>query len=132
MRFLLYIEGGGIFMFSIDGWSFFLIGLATFRLTRLIVFDKITEMLRMPFFDEVEEVNPAGDKEVYLVPKQGKFKRWIGELLSCYWCTGIWVSLFLVFLYSFYPIIAEPFIVILAVAAIGAIIETIISAFLGK
>lgn len=36
-------------MFSIDGWSFFLIGLATFRLTRLIVFDKITEMLRMPF-----------------------------------------------------------------------------------
>jgi hypothetical protein len=115
-----------------DGWLFFLMSLAVFRLTRLIVFDKITEFLRMPFLDEIEEKDEEGNIEIYLVPKQKGIRKWFGELLNCYWCTGIWVSIFLVVFYHFYPTIAEPIIVILAVAACGAILETLNSFLLDK
>jgi Protein of unknown function (DUF1360) len=77
---------------NIDLLSFTLLALASFSLTRLIVFDKITEFLRDPFFDEIEEENEDGTMEVYYLPKATPIKNFIGELLSCYWCTGVWVS----------------------------------------
>ncbi|WP_409253456.1 DUF1360 domain-containing protein [Bacillus sp. SCS-153A] len=101
-------------------------GLAVFRLTHLIVYDKITEFLRAPFFDEVEEMDEAGNSEIYLVPKKGKVKGWIGELLSCHWCTGIWSAAGLYGLYIFFPVAAEPLIVIMAAAGIASILETFI------
>ena len=69
------------------------LGLAVFRLTRLIVFDKIMEPFRRPFFTEIEEKDEQGKVEIYLIPKEKGIRSWIGELLSCYWCTGFWVSL---------------------------------------
>lgn len=107
-----------------------IIGFATFRLTRLIVFDKLMETLRTPFFDEVIEENDLGEKEIYLIPKKSGIRHWIGELLSCYWCVGIWVSAFLVFMYWIFPTIGGALIVIMAIAGIGSIIETAISKML--
>lgn len=104
-----------------------LLGLASFRLTRLIVFDKITEPLRRPFFKEIEEKNEEGIPEIYLVPKEKGLSGWVGQLLSCFWCVGIWSSLFLVVLYQAHLFIGELLILILAVAAVGSIIEVIIS-----
>ncbi|RFU64106.1 DUF1360 domain-containing protein [Peribacillus glennii] len=108
-----------------------LLGLASFRLTRLIVFDKITEFLRSPFFDEIEEIAEDGTSEVYLIPKKTGLKRWLGELLSCYWCTGIWVSMFLAALHLFGPTFGDYIIFVLAIAAIGSIIETFVSKMVG-
>ncbi|MDE3838244.1 sporulation protein [Bacillus methanolicus] len=113
-------------------WNVILMGLASFRLTRLIVFDQITYFFRKPFFDEITEINQNGENEVYLEPKQYGFKKWMGELLSCYWCTGIWVSMFVIFLYFFAPVAGKVIILIMAVAAIGSIIEVIISKILGN
>lgn len=104
-----------------------LLGLASFRLTRLIVFDKITEPLRRPFFEEIEEKDEDGKVEVFLVPKEKGLRGWLGQLLSCFWCVGIWSSLFLVVLYLEHVFIGEILILILAVAAVGSIIEVIIS-----
>ena len=115
-------------MFSGFGFETILIlGLASFRLTRLIMFDKIMEFLRSPFFDEVRE-----EDEVYLIPKPRGVRKWIGELLNCYWCTGIWISSALLCGYNFFPVISIPVILILAIAAIGAILETVISKWLGQ
>lgn len=102
--------------------EFILLGLAVFRLTRLIVFDKITEFIRKPFFDEVEETE-NGIQEVYYIPKPAGVKKFIGELLSCYWCTGIWASAFLAAFFYITPRIAEPVIVFLAAAGFAAIVE---------
>ncbi|EIJ81827.1 hypothetical protein PB1_02770 [Bacillus methanolicus PB1] len=113
-------------------WNVILMGLASFRLTRLIVFDQITYIFRKPFFDEITEVNKNGENEVYLAPKQHGFKKWMGELLSCYWCTGIWASIFVIYLYFFASFTGKVIILILAVAAIGSIIEVIISKILGN
>ncbi|MGE7761033.1 DUF1360 domain-containing protein [Peribacillus sp. NPDC097895] len=110
---------------------FLILGLASFRLTRLIVFDKIMEPLRRPFFNEIEEKNEAGDVEIYLLPKERGLLGWGGQLLSCFWCVGVWVSLFLVFLYLNRWFLGDVLILILAVAAVGAIIEVTISKIMG-
>ncbi|NRD78453.1 DUF1360 domain-containing protein [Bacillus sp. BRMEA1] len=112
--------------------NFFILSLACFRLTRLIVFDKITEFIRAPFYDEVREVNPDGEEEVYYIPKQTGIKHFFGELLSCYWCTGIWMASAIVIVYYLFPAFSAPVIVILAVAGFGAIIEAIVQHFIEK
>lgn len=109
------------------------LGLAAFRLTRLIVFDKIMEPFRRPFFSEIEEKDvETGQVEIYLIPKEKGIRGWIGELLSCYWCTGFWVSLCLTFFYLTHTKIGEIFIFIFAVAAVGSLIEVIVSKVLGN
>lgn len=109
-----------------------LLGLAAFRLTRLIVFDKIAEPFRRPFFTEVEEKDSKGHTEIYLVPKENGIRHWIGELLSCYFCTGFWVSLFLTFLYFSHWKIGEFLVILFAVAAVGSVIEVLVSKWLGN
>jgi hypothetical protein len=100
--------------------------IASFRLTRLIVFDKITAFIRRPFHKEVEEINDEGVVEVYIEMKGSGLRAWIGELLSCYWCTGVWCSAFLYGIWLIWPVGAEPLLVILAIAGLAGIIETII------
>lgn len=109
-------------------FSFFLLSLAVFRLTRLIVFDQITSFLRAPFMEEVEETDENGLTEVYLIPKRHGFRGWIGQLISCYWCTGIWMSILLIVMQWTIPVVGDPLVILLAVAGLAAIIETIIQA----
>lgn len=104
-----------------------IISLASFRITRLFVFDKITENLRSPFFDEMME-----EGEIFLVPKPKGVRKWIGEMISCYWCTGIWVSAALVIGYTYLPSFFIPLIIIFAVAAIASVVETGIGKWLGE
>ncbi|WP_286231262.1 DUF1360 domain-containing protein [Neobacillus mesonae] len=113
-------------MENITFFQLLTLALASFRLTRLLVFDKITEFIRTPFFDEIEEENEAGEQEIYYIPKQSGIKRFFGELLSCYWCTGIWAAIFIVGFYLFFPVYSGPIILILAVAGMASLIETII------
>jgi hypothetical protein len=101
-------------------------GLASFRLTRLLVYDKITAFLRDLFIKEIEEIDENGEKSIYLVPKDGWFREFFGELLSCYWCTGIWSSIALYTLYCLLPSIAVPLLFVLAISGIAAIIESIL------
>jgi hypothetical protein len=111
---------------NIDLLTFIILGLACFRLTRLIVFDKITEFLRQPFFDEITEENEDGTVEVYYLPKSTSIKKFIGELLSCYWCTGVWISAAVVAGYLFLPALFVPIILVFAVAGLAAILESVV------
>lgn len=109
-----------------NGFEFFLLAFASFRLTRLIVFDKITEFLRRPFHETVVETLPDGTVEEYIVIKGKGLQKWIGELLSCHWCTGVWSAIFLYTLYHFKRELAEPLILILAIAGVAAVVETVV------
>jgi hypothetical protein len=111
---------------ELDIVKIFIIGLAAFRLTRLFVFDKITEFIRKPFFEEISEVDEEGNEIIFYMVKDKGIKHFFGELLSCHWCTGIWVSIGLVILDYFIPVISNFVLMVLCVAAIGSIIETII------
>ncbi len=108
-------------------WGEFLIlAFASFRLTRLMVFDKITGFIRRPFHREVEEINENGESEIYIEIKGKGLRAWIGELLSCYWCTGIWCTAILYGLWLIWPLGAEPLIIILAIAGLAGMIESIV------
>ncbi|WP_042455347.1 DUF1360 domain-containing protein [Neobacillus dielmonensis] len=107
-----------------------ILSLASFRLTRLVVYDKITEFIRAPFFDEIEEENEEGEREIFYIPKKVGIQHFFGELLSCYWCTGIWTTGAIIFFHYQFPSWSGPVILILAVAGMAAILETIVQRFL--
>jgi hypothetical protein len=111
---------------ELDIVKIFIIGLAAFRLTRLFVFDKITEFIRKPFFDEISEVDEEGNEIVLYMVKEKGIKHFFGELLSCHWCTGLWVSIGLVMIDYYIPVVSYFLLMVLSVAGIGSIIETII------
>jgi hypothetical protein len=100
---------------------------ACFRLTHLIVNDKITEFLRRPFHDTIEEELPDGTTETFIVIKGTGLRYWIGELLSCHWCTGMWSAAAIYAAYYIIPEISMPAITVLAIAGFASSIQAIIS-----
>ncbi|MBM7571187.1 DUF1360 domain-containing protein [Aquibacillus albus] len=107
-------------------FSFILLGIATFRLTHLLVFDEITSFIRAPFHEIKEEVLDDGRVEEVISIKGEGLRRFIGELLSCHWCTGVWCACFLYFGFMYIPSIFIPLIVILAVAGVASFIEVVL------
>ncbi|GER67382.1 membrane protein [Weizmannia acidilactici] len=114
-------------MYMSDWCVFMLMAFASFRLARLIVYDKITAFLRKPFHEEVEETEPDGSKATYIILKGKGLRRWIGELLSCYWCTGIWCAVLIYVLWLFFPQVGEPLITVLAIAGLAGLIESVLA-----
>ncbi len=99
---------------SIPVFDFILIGLATFRLIHLFVYDYITGYIRQYF----EKFRTGPGKTV-------------SNLLSCSWCTGIWVALFISFFYFITPI-AWYVIFIIALAGVGTFIDLIAERIMGE
>lgn len=107
-------------------FEFILLVLASFRLTRLIVYDSITEFLRSPFHQAVEDQLPDGTTETYVIIKGRGIRYWIGELLSCHWCTGIWSTVFIYVSFILWPVIVSPIVTILAIAGSASILQNMI------
>ncbi|MBR2568195.1 MAG: DUF1360 domain-containing protein [Paenibacillus sp.] len=114
-------------MWTLDGITFLLLFLAAYRLTRLIVFDDITSFIRKPFIEEKFELNDKGMLVAVIEQKGGAFHRFMGKLLSCYWCTGVWASAAVVLLYLVVPdVVSTPLIWILAIAGAAGILESFV------
>jgi hypothetical protein len=107
-------------------YSLVLFILASFRLTRLVVHDKITSFIRKPFIDEIT-LEENGVPVTYLKVKGKGLQKFIGELLSCTWCSGIWCTAILIGIVVFIPPIGEFFVLLLAIAGGAGVIETIVS-----
>ncbi|MDE1451435.1 DUF1360 domain-containing protein [Bacillus sp. GM2] len=101
--------------------TFTMLILASYRLTHLIVFDKITEFIRKPFMKKKQTVDEQGHVETKKVPKSN-----FGYLLNCYWCAGIWCALIIAVGYLIVPKTIFPLILILSVAGGQAILETLV------
>ncbi len=71
-----------------------LLGVATYKLSRLISSDRVTSPLRAPF---TEYVAPAGASEVKEKVRGTGLQRAIGDLLTCPFCLGPWVATALTF-----------------------------------
>jgi hypothetical protein len=97
--------------------------LASYRLTHLIVFDEITSFLRDPFLRISYVADEGGQIQRQIEILGTGWRYWIGKLLSCYWCVGIWSSAFFVLVYLYVPALF-PLHVIFAVAGAAAILET--------
>jgi hypothetical protein len=111
------------FMFEINLIDLIVIILAAFRLTHLIVFDEIAAFIRNPFISVIEKEDSAGNKDIVIEIKGKGIRHFIGGLLSCYWCTGFWVSLGTILTYFYLPIL-YPVLLIFAVAGAASVIES--------
>jgi hypothetical protein len=116
---------------AINVFDFTLIILASFRITRLFVYDAVTQFVRHWFLDEivVDENMYEDAKEILVmrkIPSEGP-RRVMFQLLSCPWCFGLWASLWVSFLYFATPFAWFP-ILVLAVAGVATLLQLIANA----
>ena len=81
----------------------FIMSLATYRLTRILVFDKIFKLFR-------DFIRSRSGWKVFYVIK---------EIITCPWCAGVWVAMTIVILYYFVPF-GKLFIYILAISGVAS------------
>lgn len=106
---------------NLSWMTYIMLILASYRLTHLIVFDKITEFIRNPFMKKTIVTEHDGQTHSKMVPKN-KF----GYLLNCYWCAGIWSAIILGTSYLLFPRLSKKGIFILSIAGAQAILETFV------
>lgn len=80
--------------------DFAMLGLAAFRMGRLVAYDKVAEPLRAPFTHTVKDESGAGET---VVAAGSRPRESLGELLSCPICAGTWISAGLVYGLQFLP-----------------------------
>jgi len=80
---------------EISFFDYFIMTLATWRLTRLFVYDHVTKWLREQFYD-VSKVGRA------LLLEKAKYgpRRTLADLFSCPWCMSVWMALLVIVSYQ--------------------------------
>lgn len=106
----------------VELFDFLLIILATFRLTRLFVYDKILQFFRDWFSERREIIADTGDVVIERVTPPRGPRRTMSELLGCPWCAGMWFGAFVAFFYFLTPF-AWFFIFILAVGGVATLVQ---------
>lgn len=102
---------------SLTFFDLTLIALASFRLTRLFVYDSITKFFREQFWDAKE----SRGKVVLAKPERGP-RRTLADLLSCPWCFGLWATAAVTFFYLLSSFAYFP-ILLLALAGVATLLQ---------
>ncbi len=95
----------GGYLSAVSPFDAILMSLAAFRVTRLVVYDKISKWFRDLF---------AGSTN--------GFMRTVEDLLNCPWCIGFWSALIIVVCYFIFPW-AWSVILFLAIAGAGSFMQ---------
>lgn len=102
---------------DITPFEFAILSLAAFRLTRLVVYDKITAFFREQFYN----AKTLKTSVVLEKPKSGP-RRTLADLLSCPWCFGMWAGATVVFFFELTPYAYYP-ILMLAISGVGTLLQ---------
>ena len=114
-------EINGEFPASISLFDFVLLSLAAFRVTRLVVYDKIARWFRELFAD-TREFSENGIIFVEVKPYGTGIRHTVHDLLQCPWCIGVWSALIVTFFYFVYPW-AWFVILFLAIAGVSSLLQ---------
>jgi hypothetical protein len=104
--------GPGLEAFQLSAMQLVLLSLATYRLGRLIAYDRVMEPLRQAFTETLPD--PTGSGETVEAKGQG-FQLSLGQLICCPICAGTWVAAGLVYLLYLFP---APVMVFLTMTAV--------------
>jgi len=107
---------------GIDLAGALLITLATFRLIRLFVYDKITRFFRDLFLQKAVIGEGAVEGVIIRQKYVSGPMRTISDLLSCPWCFGIWAAFMVSFFYFLTPFAWYP-LFFLAVAGVASLLQ---------
>lgn len=94
-----------------------LISLASFRFTRMFVYDNMTKFIREQFLD----TKMVRNKITLVKPVTGP-RRTLADLVGCPWCFGVWATTCVTFFYLLTPLAYVP-ILILALASIATMLQ---------
>jgi len=117
---LLYAWRGS-FPGSVPIFDAVLMAFAAFRITRLLVYDKIARWFRELFAERVEYLSD-GLTYVEIRPLGRGVRHTIHDLLQCPWCIGFWGSLAVSWFYFMFPW-AWYVIFFLALAGMGSLLQ---------
>lgn len=106
-----YIQYKNFNLGNLRFFDFLLMGLATYRVTRLLLYDKVFDFIREPIIKNKADTG---------------FNKSAGYLLTCPWCVSIWMSGFSFTIYVLFPF-GKMIIIMLAVAAIASFFHLVIS-----
>lgn len=93
-----------------------LLGVATFRLSRLLTRDKVTSFLRAPF-TRFEGTAPSAELDER--PRGEGARRTVGELASCPFCAGQWAATALGAMYLADPALGRAVAAVLSAVALS-------------
>jgi hypothetical protein len=99
-----------------------LMGLSTYRLGRMIAYDRVTEPVRLFFTETVPDASGAGET---VVPAGQGARNAIGQLLSCPICSGTWVAAALVYAFHFFEAPTRMFMAIIASTALAELLDAL-------
>lgn len=100
---------------SMKDWG--LLTLATFRLSRMLAYDKVMETYRSPVVETVPHDSGAGETTQARRDATG-FRKALGEMIACPVCNGTWISALLVYGMCFAPNLTRTLVTIMS--AVGA------------
>ncbi len=100
----------GIRIEKMDFLTLLILMLATYRLTRIIVYDKVMKIFR----DLIKSIEGTGI---------GNSMR---TIVTCPWCAGVWVALFVVVVFFLIPF-GEIFIYIMAISGVGTFVQLVVN-----
>lgn len=104
-----------------------MMGFATYRLGRLVAYDKVMEAFRSMFAQTVPDPSGAGES---VEPRRGSgVQEAIGELLCCPICVGTWVAAGLVYALQLAPRPARVFLSITSAIGIAELLNAATEAF---
>lgn len=108
--------------------QFVVLVLATFRITRLVVADRLTQWVRdLCAIVSVSTDTTTGAPYVIRTKRVKGLRRAIGDIIGCPWCTGVWVALVVLAVYVEAAVYALPaawiFLIVFAIAGGASIIQ---------
>lgn len=101
---------------AIRPFDLLMLGLSTYRLGRLVAYDKVTETLRLPVAKT--EPHPLGGGET-TAPRGVGVRRALGELITCPICSGTWIAAALVYALGLFPGPTRALLAIMSSIGIG-------------
>jgi len=111
---------------SVPVFDAVLMAFASFRITRLLVYDKIARWFRELFAD-TQEVEEGSAYYIEVRPLGAGLRHTIYDLLQCPWCIGIWGGLVVVFVYLVFPW-GWLVVFFLALAGMGSLLQVVANA----
>lgn len=123
-----------IVLAALFGWPLLIIALAIYSITRLITEDSLIDGWREWFFTQF----PPEGYTTRVRPKRGTFilqgQHYIvtngtklGELISCPWCSGFWVSALVFLAFWAWPVTTTFLLVPIALRVVPGIMKSLTS-----
>lgn len=121
----MFVYGPGIEVFKLSAMDLILLGLSTYRLGRLIAYDRVMEPLRQFVTETVPDSTGAGDS---VDPKGEGFQQALGQLVCCPICAGTWVAAGLTYLNYLLPGPTRVFLIMTSAIAIAELLGALTEA----